>query len=147
MQVPKFYQEYVKEAQEIIRRNAELEFECLWKENVRTKKPISVLTDLLSNKITELSAKIEESETLWNNTQLRSLVLTQAVPKALVHLLGSAEEVLSRLPVNYKRALFGSRLASRFVYEMGLSTPEFAFYEFVDNLTKSVAVNGDASME
>jgi glutamate dehydrogenase len=53
----------------------------------------------------------------------------------LVTLCGGLDVVVSRIPEKYCRALFGSRLASRFIYESGLNTPEFAFFEFV---TKSI---------
>ena len=57
--------------------------------------------------------------------------------QSLASLLRGADKALSRLPENYKRALFGSRLASRFVYKYGMDPPsgsEFAFFSFVDNL-------------
>lgn len=46
-------------------------------------------------------------------------------------LLGGFDAVVARIPENYCRAIFGSRLASRFIYQFGLETPEFAFFEFV----------------
>ena len=88
----------------------------------------------LSIKITDLSSSIETSDSLWHNTALRNSVLRDALPASLVALAGGADVVISRLPENYLRALFGSRLASRFVYAAGLNTPEFAFFEFVDEL-------------
>ena len=33
-----------------------------------------------------------------------------------------------------QRALFGSRLASRFLYKVGLGSSEYAFYEYVSDL-------------
>lgn len=72
---PPFYSEYVAEVQSIIRRNADLEFECLWAEHERTLEPQSILSDRLSLRITTLSVIIENSETLWGNLALRNKVL------------------------------------------------------------------------
>merc|ERR1711871_780654 len=72
---PGFYQEYVKEVQAIIDQNAQLEFECIWREHERSGIPRCELTDMLSVKITELSARIEDNDSLWANTALRSKVL------------------------------------------------------------------------
>ena len=72
---PAVYSEYVKEVQDTIARNADLEFDCLWRENQASKLPISVLSDKLSVKITDLSAAIEKSESLWNNLTFRQKVV------------------------------------------------------------------------
>lgn len=72
--IPQFYQDYVRDVQAKIRFNAQLEFECLWNEHERTGKPRSVLSDELSVKITELSARIEENDGLWENVALRKKV-------------------------------------------------------------------------
>jgi len=63
-------------------------------------------------------------------------VLRDALPKTLTELVGGYDVVLGRLPENYLRALFGSRLASRFIYESGLATDEFSFYSYLDSLLK-----------
>jgi hypothetical protein len=39
-----------------------------------------------------------------------------------------ADEAIARLPVNYLRALFGSRLAPRLIYACGLGNSDFAFW-------------------
>lgn len=130
-ETPEFYKEYVSEVQNIIDENARLEFDCLWREHIRTGIPRSTLTDSLSKKITDLSASIEDNETLWHNDTLRTAVLRSALPKCLSGLCGGFEAVVTRIPENYCRAIFGSRLASRFIYQSGLDTPEFAFFEFV----------------
>ena len=36
-----------------------------------------------------------------------------------------------QVPDNYLRAIFGSYLASRFVYEYGVSASQFAFFDFM----------------
>jgi glutamate dehydrogenase len=90
--------------------------------------PPSLPLAQLSIKITDLSQSVEKSDSLWRNKALRDAVLRDALPSTLVELVGGADVVISRLPENYLRALFGSRLASRFVYSAGLQTPEFAFF-------------------
>lgn len=49
--VPDVYRDYVSEVQEIIARNAKLEFEAIWRENERTNRPRSLISDELSNKV------------------------------------------------------------------------------------------------
>ena len=58
------------------------------------------------------------------------------LPKCLVALL-SRDVILKRLPESYTLAVFASQLANRFIYQVGLAAPEFAFYEFVQSLSLS----------
>jgi glutamate dehydrogenase len=110
-----------------------MEFECLWREAERLNKPRSELSDLLSNKINELSLAIQNSA-MWDKEQLRNFVLSLGIPKKLRDLLG-LQTIIQRIPQAYSKAIFGSVLASRYVYECGLSsTPEFSFYDFVSKL-------------
>jgi len=60
-------------------------------------------------------------------------ILLRAIPVSLAELVGF-DKIIERLPRSYARALFASQLASHFVYERGLTTPEFAFFEFVQDL-------------
>ncbi|RYY33634.1 hypothetical protein EON62_04050, partial [archaeon] len=131
---PAFYKEYVAEVQARIDANARKEFECLWREHTTSGTAISILSDQLSVKITSLSTRIEKSDSLWNNVPLRRHVLETALPRTLCALVGGADAVLARLPENYQRALYGSALASNFIYASGLTTTEFAFFEYVDTL-------------
>jgi glutamate dehydrogenase len=124
--------------------NAKLEFECLWAEHTRTRTPISTLSDQLSTKITDLSTRIEQSDSLWGNATLRARILREAIPASLARLVGGADVAIARLPVNYLRALFGSRLASRFIYACGLGNSDFAFYEYVDRTMKAEGGAGAA---
>jgi glutamate dehydrogenase len=131
-QKPSFYMEYVKEVQQRIDLNAAREFECLWKEHERTGEFLSVLTNQVSERITELTIKIQQSK-LWENQILRQKIFTQGFPQLLLNKIG-LEVLIQRLPESYSKAVFASQLASRFVYSAGLGAPEFAFYEFVDDL-------------
>ncbi|KAJ1991452.1 NAD-dependent glutamate dehydrogenase [Dimargaris cristalligena] len=126
---PQFYSEYVKAVHHIIERNAELEFECLWREHKRTGKPRSLLSDDLSVAVVKLNEELQNT-TLWDDVALRHVVLSEALPKLLIDTLG-LEGILSRVPEAYTRAIFGAYLASRFVYKYGTEPSQFAFFEFM----------------
>lgn len=127
--VPAFYAEYVKQVQHIIEKNAELEFEALWREGLRTNKPKSVLSDELSFAIVRLNEELR-STTLWDNVPLRRVVLLEAFPPVLLEKVG-LDSLLKRVPESYVKAIFGSYLASRFVYKYGTDPSQFAFFEFM----------------
>lgn len=139
--VPDFYEVYVKEVQQIIEKNAELEFDCMWREHRRTKTPRSVLSDDLSYAIVQLQEQLQNTS-LWDNVELRRIVLEEAFPKLLINKLG-LETLLARVPENYVRAIFGAYLASRFVYKYGINPSQFAFFEFMgDNYFNKVGGMG-----
>lgn len=128
---PHFYQEYVKEVQQIIETNARLEFECIWRESERSRTPKSVLSDIISHKINDLSHMIAESDVLFSNPVMRTKVFQEAFPKSLQQYLGF-EEIVKRLPLAYAKAIFSTFLASRYIYQVGLSEiPEFTLFEFL----------------
>jgi glutamate dehydrogenase len=85
--VPEFHKAYVKEVQEIIQRNARLEFEAIWREHEKTGIPRSTLSDLLSVAITQLDEELQSAE-LWQNVGLRWAVLRDAMPKLLLEKIG-----------------------------------------------------------
>ncbi|CAG8485883.1 5697_t:CDS:2 [Paraglomus brasilianum] len=128
--IPQFYQDYVKEVHHIIEKNAELEFECIWREHRRTNKPRSIISDELSLNIVTLNEDLQQS-ILWQNVPLRKAVLREAFPQLLLDRLG-LDTLLERVPEPYVRAIFGSYLASRFVYKYGTQPSQFAFFEFVN---------------
>lgn len=134
--IPQFYKDYVVTVQKIIESNARMEFDAIWAEHQLTKKHRATLTDLISDKINELSTSLEESDELWNIKDVRERVLKVAVPKILMDKVGF-EKFMERVPPNYLKAIFSSFLASRYVYENGLTaSPEFAFYKFLRNFTQ-----------
>jgi len=131
---PRFYNDYVEEIQQRIAADADLEFECIWREHQRTKIHRYILTDQISNKINELNVFIQDSS-LYKDENLRRLVLAEAIPKQLQRLIG-LKNVMTRVPPAYVRAIFGAYLASRYVYQHGLSANEFAFFEFMQPYLK-----------
>ncbi|RYP71719.1 hypothetical protein DL771_004670 [Monosporascus sp. 5C6A] len=126
-QAPEFYEAYVKEVQAKIRDNACLEFEAIWREQEQTGLPRSVISDRLSVAITTLDEELQQSD-LWKDETTRRAVLADALPKLLLDKIG-LDTIIQRVPDNYLRAIFGSYLASRFVYEYGSSPSQFAFYD------------------
>ncbi|PMD28404.1 NAD-specific glutamate dehydrogenase [Hyaloscypha hepaticicola] len=133
---PEFYKAYVKAVQEKIKSNARLEFEAIWREHKETKIPRSTLSDTLSVAITKLDEELQKTD-LWKNEKLRRSVLADALPKLLIDKIG-LDLIIERVPDNYLRAIFGSYLASRFVYEFGSQPSQFAFFDFMSKRMASV---------
>lgn len=128
---PAFYTEYVKEIQDIIQRNADMEFECIWREHELSGKPRFILTEEVSSKINALNTTIKNSA-LWQRPDLRKKVLSEALPKTLTKLV-PVDTAMQRIPEAYLQAIFGAYLASHFVYKYGISAGEFAFFEFMQS--------------
>lgn len=126
-EAPEFYKAYVKGVQEIIQLNARLEFEAIWREHKETKIRRSTLSDTLSIAITKLDEELQKTD-LWENEKLKRSVLQDALPKLLQEKIG-LDLIIERVPNNYLRAIFGSYLASRFVYEFGSTPSQFAFFD------------------
>jgi glutamate dehydrogenase len=93
--VPEFYQAYVKQVQEIIKENATLEFEAIWREHEQTGVLRSVLSDRLSVAITRLDEELQQTE-LWDNVALRRSVLGDALPRLLLNKIG-LDTILERV--------------------------------------------------
>jgi glutamate dehydrogenase len=93
--VPEFYNNYVKQVQEIIKNNAALEFEAIWKEHQATGELRSTLSDTLSIAITKLDEELQGTE-LWGNLELRKSVLGDALPKLLLEKIG-LETIMERV--------------------------------------------------
>ncbi|MDZ7330475.1 MAG: NAD-glutamate dehydrogenase [candidate division KSB1 bacterium] len=127
--IPEFRKNYVNDVIGIIRENARLEFEVIWKENQKSKTPMAILSDQLSDKINKVTDSIHRSD-LFDDLALRKAVIERHCPAALVKLLG-IDEILARVPENYQRAIVSSWLASHFIYEFGLDADEIDFHSFL----------------
>ena len=92
---PPFYDAYVKEVQAVIKRNAALEFEAIWREHQQTGIARSTLSDTLSIAITKLDEELQKQD-LWQNTDLRNSVLEDALPKLLLEKIG-LETIIERV--------------------------------------------------
>ncbi len=126
---PEFRKNYVNDVLDIVRENSRLEFEVLWNENKKSKIPMAILTDQLSDKINKVSDSIHRSDFCTDATLCRSVV-EQHCPPTLVKMVG-IDEVLKRVPQNYLRAIVASWLASHFIYEYGLEADEIDFHSFL----------------
>ena len=135
--LPTFYQNYVKEVQSIIIRNAENEFNMLWKLRDETNKKFADLSDELSLAINKLGDELSSSKELWSDDiEFRNTVLKSALPKLLLNEIG-LENVLTRVPEAYLKAIFATKLASEFVYTRGIDANPAKFLEFVSSLKKN----------
>lgn len=124
---PAFYKAYVREVQAKICENARLEFEAIWREHEATGTSRSILSDKLSVAITTLDEELQHSD-LWKSERIRRVVLRDALPQLLLDKIG-LDTIVERVPDAYLCAIFGSYLASRFVYEFGSEPSQFAFYD------------------
>ncbi|KAG5928543.1 glutamate dehydrogenase (NADP(+)) gdh1 [Claviceps africana] len=142
-QAPQFYNEYVRAVQAKICENARLEFEAIWREHEATGVPRSILSDKLSIAITTLDEELQHSD-LWNNEKIRQAVLQDALPDLLLQKIG-LDTIISRVPDSYLRAIFGSYLASRFVYEFGSEPSQFAFFDFMSKRMAKISGQPDGT--
>jgi glutamate dehydrogenase len=141
---PEFYMRYVKEIQETVEALADAEFECLWREKLRTGHHSHILTEMVSAKINTLNDFVQASETLWTNVPVRNAVLHKALPKSLVGLVG-LESIIARVPENYLKAIHACFLASQYVYKHGLAANEFSFFEFMQPFSEDAGIGLDGA--
>ncbi|CDK25964.1 unnamed protein product [Kuraishia capsulata CBS 1993] len=133
---PQFYQDYVKQVQQIIIHNAHKEFEMLWKLKQDSTKTYSELSDDLSLAINQLGDDLASSKELWeDDIGFRNAVLIDSLPSLLLHEIGITN-ILERVPKEYLRAIFATRLASEFVYTRGIDANPAKFLEFISSLRK-----------
>jgi len=131
---PSFYFDYVKEIQKRVEHDAELEFECIWREAERSGNYRYVLTDIVSDKINDLNLFVRQSS-LYENLELRRNVMRHAIPQKLQELL-DIDTILKRVPEVYLKSIFSAYVASRYVYKFGVEANEFAFFEFMQPFLK-----------
>jgi glutamate dehydrogenase len=127
--VPDFRKQYVNDVLATIRNNARMEFEILWNEHNRSKTPLSLLTDQLSDRINTVSDSIRNSD-LWKDSKVFKSVIEKHCPPSLVDMVG-IEEIIQRVPKNYLQAIVSAWLASHFIYTFGLSADEIDFHSFI----------------
>lgn len=125
-----FRKKYIEEIIGIIRENARREFRVLWEEHKKTGRPLSLLSDLLSDKIDQIADEISKSR-LYDNPELRRKIILRHCPPALVERVGF-ERIMSNVPEAYLKAVFASALASTYIYEKGLEASELDFFEFIE---------------
>ncbi|OGV49775.1 MAG: hypothetical protein A2X49_02880 [Lentisphaerae bacterium GWF2_52_8] len=129
---PAFRSAYIKDTVAIVRENARAEFELLWKLREESGKALSLLSDIVSEKINSMTNEIAASE-LFDNLKLRKAVLLSAIPDSLLKLAGPAK-ALRRMPLNYQRALFARTVARKFVYKHGPNANFESYRNFINTL-------------
>ena len=114
---PPFYDSYVRQVQDIIRTNASLEFEAIWRAHAETGLPRSILTNKLSDAITKLDEELQGTE-LWENAELRRSVLGDALPSLLLEKVG-LDRIMERVCyfLNYFRFLVSISLLPNLMYQ------------------------------
>lgn len=141
-EVPEFYQEYVRQVQKIVVSNAEAEFEVLWNLKKETGTTYTELSDKLSRTINKLGDELANSKELWNDdVKFRNAVLLDSLPPLLLKEIG-IDNIISRVPEAYLKALFASHLASRFVYSRGIDSNPAKFLEFISSTRKDFVKKG-----
>jgi len=83
---------------------------------------------------------------LYDDEELRRRILGEALPNFLVKKLGLST-IIDRVPDGYLRAIFGSYLASRFIYKCGPSASPLAFYSFMTTLSVGIHNKGSNLIE
>jgi glutamate dehydrogenase len=129
---PAFRKKYVQQILEIIKENARLEFDIIWKENEAKKIPRSVLSDLISEKINLIKDAVSKSD-LFEDKALFRNVTKCCIPRVLIEEIGFPK-LLKSVPQTYLRAVLASQLASRYVYRYGLDANEINFYNFLKEI-------------
>ncbi|EDQ91898.1 uncharacterized protein MONBRDRAFT_17767 [Monosiga brevicollis MX1] len=130
---PQFYTDYVKDVQQHIQDNADMEFERLWMVKENSKKPLCQASDTLSQRIVKLKDDIECSD-LFDDAQLRRFVMRQSIPQTLQKVV-SVEELERRLPESYLKARFSAFIASRYVYlGEAKGATELGLYQYLNQL-------------
>ena len=127
--VPVFRKKYIAEILDIIKENATLEFQVIQNESRKTGASRVILSDRVSDKINAVTDAIYASE-LFKDRKLFRSVLQCCCPSVIIDMLGM-DKVMRRVPEAYLRAVFASRLASRYVYACGLDANEVDFHDYI----------------
>ena len=131
-QLSEFRKRYIEEILQTIQGNARAEFETLWREHSSTGKPLTLLSNELSDRINAITDAVVASN-LTEDPQLMARVLKLYTPPALLALVG-LENIVSRVPASYLKAIVATTIATRYIYSRGLRANEVDFYTFVRGL-------------
>ena len=127
-----FYMNYVHDIQDIIGRNAEGEFEAIWREHMETSKPRSIISTDLSTTLNSISEDIENTN-LYDQERLRNTVLGHVFPPTLVRQVGM-DELIQRVPSSYLKSAFAAQVAASFVYAKGPRASHVDFYNHISSM-------------
>jgi len=131
----KFRMTYVSQIIEKIKANAHMEFEAMWAEHKKSGTPMTILSDLISNKINEITDSLRESS-LYEDEHIWKYAIKNHCPQILLKEIG-LETIMKRVPMNYLRAIFGTQLASTYIYKYGMGANEVDFVKYIDGIKKA----------
>jgi glutamate dehydrogenase len=131
--MPDFRKSYIQEILNRVKANARSELNVLWQEHEAGNTPFTHLTNVLSNKINEITDSIVNSE-LVTNKRLKERIIEEYTPECLVELTG-LKNILKRVPDNYLNAIVATRLATGFIYKHGLQANEVDFYHYIGSFS------------
>lgn len=131
--MPDFRKSYIQEILNRVKDNARSELNVLWQEHEAGNTPFTHLTNVLSNKINEITDSIVNSE-LVTNKRLKERIIEEYTPECLVELTG-LKNILKRVPDNYLNAIVATRLATGFIYKHGLQANEVDFYHYIGSFS------------
>lgn len=129
---PEFRRRYVEAVIQRIEANAAAEFELLWSERERDPRPLTIISDEISARITRITDAVSNSDYL-SDPLVRRTVVAEYTPLPLLELIG-LEALLERVPESYVDAIVAARIGSRFVYRAGLTATEVDFARYMDEL-------------
>jgi len=132
---PEFYEDYANDVLQIIRRNADCEFNVVWKEMMEGRSSMDA-TDRLSAKINFLTDTIFSDLCALKDKAIIEKVLRQAIPAKFLKHVGF-QQIWENTPRNYLMAIVATNLASKYVYENGMDASEFKFYNYLKGISES----------
>jgi glutamate dehydrogenase len=135
-EAPRFQQIYVEQILSSIVENAKLEYSAIWsasqtgKSKVDASKGLSVHINRVTDEMTTHLKAMPPTE----RSGFIGHVLERALPPVMIEKLGVVT-IIARVPENYIHAIVSSWIASRYVYQYGLSSSsEPSFWLFMKSL-------------
>lgn len=129
-QLTDFYKAMVEDICSFIEGRAEREFELIWKtQQDHPTRPKTLIIDALSRKIVDIRSFILRSN-LFDDKKIMRYILDQYTPKTIKTVV-TLDEIMTRVPESYQKAICSVWLASNYVYTYGIDSNEFDFYEFM----------------
>ncbi len=129
-----FRKAYIDEIIKRIKANARAEFELMWKEHEEKGIPFTILTNMVSKRINDITDSVYNSD-LVNEKDFKRIVVERYTPKPLLELVG-LDNILKRVPDNYLNAIVATKVATDFVYTYGLDADVVDFYRYLTTIKK-----------
>lgn len=136
---PEFYKQYVENILEVVRSNARNEFLRIWEESQGHGTSKLDCSKMVSQKVNSISDFVRDNLDVHGKDRvLARHILTSAVPPLLLSHVG-LDKIIANTPPNYLAALCAAWIASRFVYQYGMRSNEYSFYQFMDGIAHGAA--------